>query len=320
VSHPSAVPVIDVAPLRRGDGDAVARAIDSACREVGFFCITGHGVDRTIFDALERSARDFFARPDAEKQSIAMARGGLAWRGWFPLGGELTSGRPDGKEGVYFGRELPAGDARPLHGPNLWPARSEQLRPAVDAWMAAMEQLGQVLLEAVAAGLGLAPGYFASSFTRDPVVLFRIFRYPPLDARFEWSVAEHTDYGLLTLLAHDGTPGLEVRAGTEWIEVPAERELIVCNIGDMLDRMTGGRYRSTAHRVRNSSRHDRLSFPFFLDPRWDAEVRELPLVGDAPPDDAATRWDGTSLRTLAGTYGDYLWGKVRKVFPELADH
>jgi isopenicillin N synthase-like dioxygenase len=323
VSHPSAVPVIDVAPLRSGDGDvaAVARTIDAACRAVGFFGITGHGVDPMSLDALEHAAHDFFALPDGEKQAIAMARGGLAWRGWFPLGGELTSGRPDGKEGIYFGRELPAGDPRPLHGPYLWPARPPDLRPAVDAWMTAMEQLGQLLLDAIAVGLGLAPGCFATSLTRDPIVLFRIFRYPPLEAArpgFDWSVAEHTDYGLLTLLAHDGTPGLEVRAGREWIAVPADRELIVCNIGDMLDRMTGGRYRSTAHRVRNASRRDRLSFPFFLDPAWDAEVRELPLRGGAPPDDAATRWDGTSLRTLDGTYGEYLWTKVRKVFPDLA--
>jgi isopenicillin N synthase-like dioxygenase len=91
----------------------------------------------------------------------------------------------------------------------------------------------------------------------------------------------------------------------------------VCNIGDMLDRMTAGRYRSTPHRVRPSQGVERLSFPFFFDPGWDAEVRPLPLAGEVPADDAASRWDGTSLRHLDGTYGDYLTAKVAKVFPGL---
>jgi isopenicillin N synthase-like dioxygenase len=104
-----------------------------------------------------------------------------------------------------------------------------------------------------------------------------------------------------------------------WIDVPPHPGALVVNLGDMLDRMTEGRYRSTAHRVvPTSGDRDRLSFPFFFDPSWEAEVRPLPLGGEVPPDDAATRWDGTSLRRLDGTYGAYLTAKVAKVFPALA--
>src|SRR5690349_11237642 len=100
-------PVVDVAPLVDGtDPSAVAAAIDAACRSVGFFTIVGHGVDASLIDEVDALARAFFARPEDEKAAIAMARGGRAWRGWFPLGGELTSGVPDGKEGIYFGAEL----------------------------------------------------------------------------------------------------------------------------------------------------------------------------------------------------------------------
>jgi isopenicillin N synthase-like dioxygenase len=323
VNASSALPVIDVGPLRTGVGaDAVARAIDAACRETGFFCVTGHGVEPELQATLDAEARRFFALPQAAKAEIAMANGGRAWRGWFPLGGELTSGRPDQKEVLYFGEELPPDDprvqaGRPLHGPNLFPDDVPGLRAAVLEWMAAMTSLGHLLLGGIALGLGLAPDWFERDLIREPTVLFRIFRYPPTDDA-GWGVGEHTDYGLLTILAQDDRGGLQVRGAGGWIEVPPTPGVLVCNLGDMLDRMTGGRYRSTPHRVRNAAEGDRLSFPFFFDPGWEALVGPVPLVDDAPADDAASRWDGTSVHEWHGTYGDYLLGKVSKVFPELA--
>ena len=147
------LPLIDVAPLLAPDGDPseVARRIDDACRGVGFFRITGHGVPPAQLAALDRLARRFFAAPEGVKAEIAMAHGGSAWRGWFPLDGELTSGRPDHKEGLYFGTELPADHpavaaGRPLHGANLFPATVPELRPAVLGWIDAMAALGAALL------------------------------------------------------------------------------------------------------------------------------------------------------------------------------
>ncbi|MEO6570017.1 MAG: 2OG-Fe(II) oxygenase family protein, partial [Ilumatobacteraceae bacterium] len=146
------------------------------------------------------------------------------------------------------------------------------------------------------------------------------FHYPALpdnDTAEEWGVGEHTDYGLLTLLAQDDLGGLEVRTPSgDWIAVPAEPDVIVCNIGDMLDKLTEGRYRSTTHRVRNTSGRSRLSFPLFFDPSWDAVVAPLPLH-DSPPADDPGRWDGADLRAWNGRYGDYLSAKVAKVFPDL---
>jgi isopenicillin N synthase-like dioxygenase len=318
---PAELPRIDLGAPE----DEVARRVDAACREVGFFTVVGHGVDPALQTRMDAAARAFFARPEAEKAALAMVHGGRAWRGWFPLHGELTSGVPDHKEGLYLGRELPADDPRvvagtPLHGPNLWPAEPADLRPAVAAWMDAVEGVARRLARAIGLGLGLGADWFARHVTADPTVLFRIFRYPPVPPPADgWGVAEHTDYGLLTLLAQDDQGGLQVRGPDGWIDVPPEPGALVVNLGDMLDRMTEGRYRSTPHRVvPTSGTRDRLSFPFFFDPSWDAEVRPLPLAGEAPADDAATRWDGTSLRRLDGTYGDYLTAKVAKVFPELA--
>jgi isopenicillin N synthase-like dioxygenase len=318
------LPVVDVGPLLHGGAiDQVAAEIDRACRDVGFFYVVGHGVDDALVAALDAAARELFALPDAEKARIAMAHGGRAWRGWFPLDGELTSGAPDHKEGVYFGEELDAGDPRvqaglPLHGPNLFPRRPVTLRPAVLSYLDAMTDLGHRLMRAVAVALGLEPGWFARDLTGRPTILFRIFRYPPGQAG--WGVAEHSDYGLLTILHQDDHGGLQVRSRAGWIDAPPVPGSFVCNIGDMLDRLTGGRYRSTPHRVRSPGDVDRISFAFFFDPAWDAEVRPLPLAGAAPPaDDGASRWDGTSLEELTGTYGDYLLDKVSKVFPALRD-
>ena len=337
------VPVIDIGPLI-GDlaagapgaaAQGVAAEIDAACRDVGFFTVVGHGIDPALFDELERLAREFFARPEAEKARIAMEHGGRAWRGWFPVGGELTSGRPDHKEGLYVGAEHGADDPRvraglPLHGPNLFPAAPAALGPTILRALDELTTLGHRLVAGIGMGLGLGPGWFDEHLTADPVVLFRIFHYPPADPADPdrttegWGVGEHTDYGLLTLLRQDTTGGLQVRSGAgsatgagRWLDVEPVPDAFVCNLGDMLDRMTGGRYRATAHRVRVPVA-DRISCPFFFDPSWDAEVVELPLVGEPAADDAAHRWDGTSLRDLHGTYGEYLVGKVEKVFPGLA--
>jgi isopenicillin N synthase-like dioxygenase len=308
------LPIVDPS-----DGDAGAR-IDAACRSVGFFAVPLGARLRALRDEVIALATEFFALPDDEKARVSMSVGGTAWRGWFPLGGELTSGKPDGKEGYYFGAELPP-DQRPMHGPNLWPPQPAALRTAVGDWMVAMESLGQQLLALMAGGLGLSPTYFRDGLTAEPTPLFRIFRYPPQPAgdTSSWGVGEHTDYGLLTLLATDGTPGLQVNSYGEWIDSPADADLVICNLGDMLDRLTGGRYRSNPHRVRNHAGNDRYSLPFFLDPGWHASVEPIAFDDDwTPPLDAAARWDKANLRDVSGTYGQWLSAKVAKVFPDLA--
>jgi isopenicillin N synthase-like dioxygenase len=323
---PQELPVIDMSPLRGEGGDRgeVARALAEACRTFGFFYVRGHGLDPALLARLADLSRRFFARPEAEKLEIAMARGGRAWRGYFPVGGELTSGQPDLKEGLYFGAELPPEDPRvraglPLHGPNLFPRDLPGFREAVLGFMEAQTRVGQALLEGLAEGLDLPAPYFREHFTREPLTLFRIFRYPPDPAAAgpspRWGVGEHTDYGLLTLLLQDDVGGLQVKTPGGWLEAPPLPGTLVCNLGDMLERMTGGRYRSTPHRVRNTSERERFSFPFFLDPSWGAEVH--PVVPGPAYDDRAQRWDGASVFDLRGTYGDYLLAKVSRVFPEL---
>lgn len=320
----SSLPVVDLAPLLAGgDKQQVAAKIDAACRQSGFFYATGHGVDAALQHDLQSLAREFFARPTAEKLQIDMGRGDKAWRGYFRVGDELTSGRPDQKEGLYFGLELAADHplvqaGTPLHGPNLFPTVPAGLRSTVLRYMAALTVLGQQLMGAIALGLGLPESYFAEHGTRDPLTLFRIFNYPPPASPELWGVGEHTDYGLLTILLQDDVGGLEVKSKSGWVPAPPLPGTFICNIGDMLDRMTRGVYRSTPHRVRNVSDRDRMSFPFFFDPNFFADARAIDLPsGETAPDDRGSRWDQTSVHIFQGTYGDYLLGKVGKVFPGL---
>jgi isopenicillin N synthase-like dioxygenase len=319
------LPVIDMTPLMQKGGPqaiaGVAAEIESACRDTGFFYVTGHGVAPDLFKRLEEASWRFFALPLADKLEIEMARGGRAWRGFFPVGGELTSGKPDLKEGIYFGTELGPDHPRvragvALHGANLFPSQVPELRAAVIDYLDAVTRAAHALMGGIASSLGLERNYFADHYTADPTVLFRIFHYPPGNEE-SWGVGEHTDYGLLTLLAQDEIGGLQVKSRNGWIEAPPIPGTFVCNIGDMLDRLTGGIYRSTPHRVRNASGRGRLSFPVFFDPDFDAEIVPLPSRATSLRDDSAERWDKSNVHAISGTYGDYLMGKVAKVFPEL---
>ncbi|MBW4687944.1 MAG: isopenicillin N synthase family oxygenase [Komarekiella atlantica HA4396-MV6] len=320
----SQVPVIDISTLvsQTSNSDIVADQIRQACQDYGFFYIIGHGVDEQLQEQLEYLSRQFFAQDIETKLKIRMALGGRAWRGYFPVGNELTSGRPDLKEGIYFGVELEENHplvkaSIPMHGCNLFPSNIPQFRETVLEYMQSMTKLGHTLMAGIALSLGLRDSYFADRYTKDPLILFRIFNYPPNPSLSEWGVGEHTDYGVLTILKQDNVGGLQVKSKSGWIDAPPIPNSFVCNIGDMLDRMTRGLYRSTPHRVQNLSTSNRLSFPFFFDPNFNVEVKPIELKDIVVNDDQSDRWDKASVHEFRGTYGEYLLNKVSKVFPEL---
>jgi isopenicillin N synthase-like dioxygenase len=317
------LPVINVESLiatPSPDTELAAKLRDTS-REYGFFYVVGHGVDEDLQLRLEQASRDFFAQNLDRKREIDMSRGGRAWRGYFPPGGELTSGKPDLKEGVYFGAELtpehPLVKAdTPLHGPNLFPSDMPEFRRLVLEYMAAMTRLGHALMRGISLSLGLEESYFADHYTSDPLILFRIFNYPPA-SESGFGVGEHTDYGLLTIVRQDMSGGLQVKNRMEWLDVTPIPNAFVCNVGDMLDRITAGEYLSAPHRVQSSREANRLSFAFFFDPNFNAQVFPIRPNGDVR-DNKNERWDRASVHEFRGTYGDYLLSKVSKVFPELA--
>lgn len=361
----SSIPCIDVSSLLLASSSsssssaslaATVAAIGDACCSVGFFQITHHGVSAELEARLEAASAAFFVLPREAKREIEMAKAGSTWRGYFEVGEELTSGKIDEKEGLYFARELPRSDPRPLHGANQWPRAElggDELRATVTEWMHAMETLGRALLGGIALSLGLPRTHFDGAY-QEPTTLFRMFNYPPHDAEKHGSdcfaVGKHSDYGYLTVLKQDGAGGLQVEAmGSEdrWIDVPCIPHAFVVNIGDMLEAATGGLLRATPHRVaqRSSATAGRLSWPFFYDPSFEAEIQSIvPFLSPALQARAAearasapARWDGArfgdldlhgadadvvATLTSSGTktkYGEYLVKKVSLVFPELAE-
>ena len=325
------IPLIDISPLflRNADPGPVVREITTACREVGFFYIRGHSVDVQLQQRLEQLSWKFFNQPLAKKLEISMDLGGKAWRGYFPLEGELTSGKPDVKEGLYFAEDLPEDHPMvsagvPLHGSNLYPdiAGFDQV---ILKYMQCMTGIGAALMQGMALGLGLSGDYFRERLMANPIKLFRIFHYPvptpPQKEAQQWGVGEHTDYGMLTILKQDKVGGLQVLSREKWIDAPYVENSFICNIGDMLDYLTGGYYRSTPHRVFNKSDSGRLSFPFF----YDLDFNAVPLPADLSHLEhnrtlKYQRWDGSDLQSFSGSYGEYLIEKISRVFPLLKDN
>lgn len=273
---PRALPVIDISALM-GGGDgartALARHIGAACRDRGFFYITGHGVpDWATHQALE-AARALFDLPAEAKLALSKDHS-PANRGYERLGGQtLEPGTPpDLKEGFYIGAEEPFGGFN--RGPNQWPAALPGFAPAMLGYHALMLDLATRLMSALALSLGLDAGAF-TDFCRSPVAVLRLLHYPPQPpTELGRGAGAHTDFGALTILLQDDVRGLEVydQAIGAWTPAPPIPGTFVVNLGDLIARWTNDLYRSTPHRVVNRSGQRRYSIPFFLSGAADYEV------------------------------------------------
>jgi isopenicillin N synthase-like dioxygenase len=300
------IPLIDIGPLEGHDAaarQAVARAVGRACRETGFFAITGHGVPPACTAGVFGAAQAVFALPGEAKQALAIARHGHN-RGYVGLGVEALdeATAPDLKEAYNLIWTDEA--TRP---PNIWPP-IDGWRAQAQAYFDAVLAVGRRLHRAFALDLGLAEDFFDDKLDR-PQATLRLLHYP---ARFaadapagRAGAGAHTDYGNVTLLATDGVAGLQVqRRGGGWTDVPALPGAFVCNIGDCLMRWSNDVYVSTPHRVLPPARA-RYSVAFFLDPNPDALVSAIPgcvPAGELPRHAPVTAGDYLRQR-LAATYG-----------------
>ncbi len=277
-----AIPIIDLSGLRAPELSArraVAGELGRACRGVGFFYVTGHGIAPDITEGVFAAAHRLFALPPAQKQECAITLSPHN-RGYVGIGTERLdeTGTPDSKEAFNIGLDLPPDDpevlaGKPFRGVNLWPAL-EDWRPAVLAYFDACMRLQLDIHRGFALDLGIGEDFFADKMDR-PAAILRLLRYPAGDGLGP-GAGEHTDYGNLTILATDGVAGLQVRRRDgAWTAAPHVAGALVCNIGDCLMRWTNGVYVSTPHRVVAPTR-ERYSAAFFADANPDALVAALP--------------------------------------------
>lgn len=291
----TAIPVIDVAPLLNGSlegANAVARELGRACRDVGFFYITGHGISEALMARVFESSAAFFGGPASIREAASFSGPG-GNRGYIRLGGEaLDPGKPaDVKEAFNIGLELASDDPEllaraPFRSANLWPDMPG-FRDTMLDYFNRVWRLGRDLHRGFALDLGLAPDFFEASLDK-PIATLRLLHYPPVKGPLpdgQLGAGEHTDYGNVTLLATDAVGGLMVRDRSgRWLDAPVIPGAFVCNIGDCLMRWSNDVYVSTPHKVISPPGKDRYSVAFFLDPNPDAMVACLPTcVGPDRP-------------------------------------
>ena len=270
-------------------GQAAERFGDSF-RRTGFAVVEGHGIADGVIADARQAARDFFALPDDVKRRHHQS-GGAGQRGYTPFGIETAKGHThhDLKEFWHVGRDLPEGHRfAGRMPPNIWPDDAlPGFRPAMQALFSALETTGGRVLRAIAVDLGRDPDFFADP-VQDGNSILRLLHYPPVSPDAPGVRAgAHEDINVITLLLGAEEAGLELlsRDG-EWLSVPAPPGSLVINVGDMLQRQTGGILPSTTHRVVNPAperRHlSRYSMPFFLHYRPDWFIQPFVEREDMP--------------------------------------
>jgi isopenicillin N synthase-like dioxygenase len=306
------VPIVDISGLcspGRAERDRVAREIGKAASEVGFFYVSGAGVDGPLFERMLAATKEFFAWQVDEKMRYYIGLS-TCHRGYVPPGEEgLATGMPELKEAFDTALDLPADDpdylaGNPMLGPNTWPDLAG-FADAVTAYYRAVLDVGHRLLWAFAVALGEDPDTFSRHATKTPSQL-RLIHYPHNPAAEDaHGIGAHTDYECFTLLKPTA-PGLEVLNGAgDWIDVPPVPDTFVVNIGDMLELWTNGAYVATSHRVRKV-KEERYSFPLFFNVDYHTEVKPLPQF--------ASR-DGKQRPALRA--GEHLFAQTAQTFTYL---
>ncbi len=334
------IPRVSLAAWRDPGADRAAFAdrLRTIAHEIGFFRLVDHGVDPDFLERHVAALRAFFALADEDKAQIDKIHS--PWfRGWERVGAELTDNRVDHREQIDVWTEH---DPRPagvepaylrLEGPNQWPAASAVpgFRALVERFQAEMAVISDDVLAAMSVGLGLAADELTRRFGDRRMSLVKLIHYPPTPPG-EAGVNSHHDTGFLTLLWQHGVGGLQVQnqAG-EWVDVPADGEAIVVNIGEMLQSMTGNYFVATTHRVVTAA--ERYSSAYFHGPSLTTPLDPLPLDERfaravaasahhrsagfmARRDELLAGASGTSS-TAADTYGQQLWNYFTRSYPEL---
>ncbi|HEY3403499.1 MAG TPA: 2-oxoglutarate and iron-dependent oxygenase domain-containing protein [Ohtaekwangia sp.] len=311
------IPSLDLADFTRGDAKAKQKFVDAlgaAYNNIGFVAIRNHFLTDDMQQTLYTTIKKFFALTDETKKKYE--RTDLAGqRGYIGKGKEHAKGRNTGdlKEFYHVGQEIPEADrAQEGYPGNIWPAEVPEFKKISNEVYQALEKTGTYMLRAIALYLKLPENYFDDKVWRGNSILRSIHYYPienpdavPADAV---RAAEHGDINLITLLMGASADGLQVlRRDGKWIPITALPDQLVVNVGDMLERLTNKKLKSTIHRVVNPPRHlmntPRYSIPFFMHPRSEMSLAALQDCVDAAN---PKKWEDI-------TAGEFLDQRLREI-------
>ncbi|KAH8163419.1 hypothetical protein CIB48_g4819 [Xylaria polymorpha] len=296
------LPIVDISPWvndpRSSAAQEVVAEVRKACKSTGFFQIKGHGVSPTLQKSVFEASARFFALPADKKLELDCRK--HAFRGYDVMGSQMYESGLDDPETL---RDMKEGFFRP----NIWPAPEllpyDKFRVYVEEYTREMLQLTRTVLSLIAATLPYGPHVFDELQANDPMWLFRLLHYPPTPKnqgkQAQFGSGEHTDFGAITLLMQDDHSGLEVQdcETGNWVGVPPNKDVYVVNLGDVMSKITGGKYRSNIHRVLNKNTEDRYSVVFFFDGNLDYELKRLDNVDES----AITVEDHVRIR-MGGSY------------------
>jgi isopenicillin N synthase-like dioxygenase len=298
------LPVLDVAPFLADPTSTGAHAfvddLRTACHQIGFAHIVGHGIDPHLETELFAQSQRFLNLPLATRQELALENS-AAFRGYTTVGEEQTAGGADWRDQLDFGPEQLApipNDEGPawlrLRGPNQWPATVPDLGPLALEWLDKMFDLGIQVLRALALALGQPIDTFDSAFIPTHDLHAKIIRYPAGNPDTKQGVGLHHDSGLLTFILQNDVAGLDVRINGEMTPVEPLAGAYVMNLGAMMQAASSGYFSATPHRVTSPrGDQDRLSIALFFNPAFESTFEALNL----PPELASkTRPEDVDLK------------------------
>jgi len=305
----NSIPVVDIEPLRNGsDPNGVAEQLRAASQHLGFIYIRGHGIPKIAIEQARETAYEFFRSGDDEKAAVKVSP---QHRGWLGRGGAKMQddAKADLKESFIWGLEADGChtlDDHPLRGVNRWPGFLPELQSCSMAYFDHAHEVAHHLMRGFALGLGKAEDFFLQTASR-PLSRTSYVYYPAQPANAgedQFGVGPHTDFGVLTVLCQDAVGGLQVQdVNGDWIEAPPIEDTLVVNVADLLARWTGGAFKSTPHRVVNSSGRERLSLVLAFDPNPETMIDARAVFNDP---------DGDYEDPI--TCGDYLTWRFAKAF------
>ena len=281
------IPSIDLADFTEGNKEtkaAFVKELGQAYEEIGFVAVKNHGLSDALCAELYAQVKGFFTLSKEEKEAYEIE--GLAGqRGYVSFGKEHAKNKNEGdlKEFWHFGQTVEDNDPIKEEYPdNVQVNELPKFNAVGREVYQKLEETGREMLRAIALHLNIDENYFDAKIHNGNSIL-RPIHYPPITHEPKDAVraAEHEDINLITLLMGASADGLQVlNKSGEWISVTALPDQIVVNVGDMLQRLTNNKLKSTTHRVVNPPREkwgtSRYSIPFFLHPRSEVSLNCLP--------------------------------------------